>query len=198
MRLNGSISQTQCAVWYALTHILSPNTHSQHNSQSHPQLRAYTLSRRNLALSKVLLLSCHQTLQSLQIKSLFAIWIIGCPRSIKIYKNEKLSENQTDRTPKKETWKRGVWCWTNEGSKRGEEEQRGKERKGNSAGQKMSGTSVKRRLKRGRERIMGSGGDGLLRFLQSCLSMLPGDPFSHLSERQVWNTNGCLHVLWTA
>lgn len=46
--------------------------------------------------------------------------------------------------------------------------------------------------------IVGSGGDGLLCFLQSCLSMLPGEPFPHLSGRQVWNANGAggrLHVL---
>lgn len=45
---------------------------------------------------------------------------------------------------------------------------------------------------------MGSGGDGLLCFLQSCLSMLPGEPFPDLSGRQVWNANGAggrLHVL---
>lgn len=52
----------------------------------------------------------------------------------------------------------------------------GKE-KGNSAGWKMSRTSAKHWLERGRKRIMASEGEGLLCFLQSCLSMLPGEHF---------------------
>lgn len=78
---------TVCCLIRINTHSL-PHTHSQHKSQSHTQVWAYNFSGRSLALRKALLLRCHQTLQGLQIKSSLGIWIIGCPRSIKIYKNE--------------------------------------------------------------------------------------------------------------
>lgn len=95
--------------------------------------------------------------------------------------------------------KRRDGSWTNGGSKGGEKEQRGRE---SATGQSRKEWSISKVLARGREGgIVGSGGGGLLCFLQSCLSMLPGEPFFPIYQgvrcgMQMASVAACMYSEW--